>query len=422
MQNTAFIVNPFTHEGYYLNGLKEGWHKFNRQNVSEVDPYYTDPNRIKDDLEMAYPTRMLLIRDIGWFESFSRGVIDVVYCTRSELGVLGSVLDSFHYATVHYGDKELLVKNNVLIVFYQGHLYYTANVSVNDIILHIDESGIIEIVDELHDGTFRNWPFISAGFANAKINYELSSPFVKSNTDKTRTTVTHDKMLQQRLSTIHLDKALQTSWLQRSGMLSDEDEQNIERVFNLYKEKVEDQATSLFCRLAKNSCVNTNDRFRYVPEDIDTTSPGTDEPLSTTPTQNNEDHGTVVSRLKEPRPTCILNKEHIEFDTDGEDNLEWGNFLDNDIDEEEEPQEERIILRRSNTLNIMTKVALFGGAFNAFSLSNVGGYNIPQYFDNSTRPYTGLSGKAPTHRGGKGKGKSTSNKGKVKGKGKRKRK
>ena len=59
MKNSAFIVNPLTREGYYLNGKKEGWHKFDSQTVKDIDPNYRDPHRIKDDVELAYLTRMM---------------------------------------------------------------------------------------------------------------------------------------------------------------------------------------------------------------------------------------------------------------------------------------------------------------------------------------------------------------------------
>ena len=84
------------------------------------------------------------------------------------------------------------------------------------------------------------------------------------------------------------------------------------------------------------------------------------------------------------------------------------------IDDHEEEEPRIKVKKPSSKATNMIAIALATAAH----YSQTGYFNggILQYFDNSTRPYTGLSGNAPTYRGGKSK----SSKSRVKGKGKRK--
>lgn len=173
MKNSAFIVNPLTREGYYLNGKKEGWHKFDSLTVKDIDPYYRDPCRIKDDIELAYPTRMLLFTTIDWFKSLSSAVLTKVHCVSSNnLCCLENTLDDFNYGRSHYATTEDVESFQVLVFYHEGYLFYASGISVNDLVGFLDASDIVPVLDELYISEFRKTDNLEKLVNRAKYDYE----------------------------------------------------------------------------------------------------------------------------------------------------------------------------------------------------------------------------------------------------------
>lgn len=408
MKNSAFIVNPLTREGYYLNGKKEGWHKFDSLTVKDIDPYYRDPCRIKDDIELAYPTRMLLFTTIDWFKSLSSAILTKVHCVSSNsLCCLENALDDFNYGRSHYATTEDVEGFQVLVFYHEGYLFYTSGISVNDLVGFLDASDIVPVLDELYISEFRKTDNLENLVNRAKCDYEALFGV------KQLATYTKTRSIQDDLFAKHLDTRDPTNPFDSLSILGKEFDVELDEARRKIHEALEAEIMEMLKASDFGRAVELTLKQGLVKPTI------FEQDMLSFISRTSSNDMLSVTRLKERTPsdtdTFVYRGEKLRKIVDLDDVPAPSDELAESKNDDREEEEPRIKVKKpSSKATNMIAIALATAAH--YSQSSYFNGGIPQYFDNSTRPYTGLSGKAPTYRGGKSK----SSKGRVKGKGKRK--